>query len=1002
MCRGNSGSHNINGGVNYENETLFNGVPVTFVDYAGNQTYINPPYEAVDEFRVNSSTFNAQYGLGQGAVTFNMASGTNQFHGDAWEFFRNSSLDANNFFANRSGASLPEFQQNQFGFTAGGPIKKDKTFFFGSYEGFRQRIGGQTLLTVPTALEKAGDFSQTFRPDGSLYTIYNPFTTRPDPATGGFLRDPFPGNTIPSSMFDPVASKLLQYFPNPNLLGDPITHANNFESQAGSSQGINTWMVRIDHQLAVNQRIMGRFIMSNQTFNPANVLGNIADFNANPFMDHDKGFVLAYTNSLNATTLLNVRYGLVRQYQLNKSLSQGFDITTLGFPASLKAQLESPVFPRFDISGFTSLGTQFFTLTDRANTTQSLAASLSKVIGRHSIQAGTELQLIQGALYQPGWPSGQFTFDPGFTNGPDPTLAENNGSSFASFLLGTTGGGEVSYDPHWFFTQPYYAFYVQDDVKASKKLTLNLGLRWNYESPLSDRHNQLSFVDMKDQIPLKVAPVDLGPGIGSRPQLPLVGGGAGFPGINGIGKGVTESVWHDWAPRVGLAYALTPNTVIRGAYGILWAPTTADNSGNFPTITGFNPQTYIETSPNGLNPFDLPDRAFLLSNPFPNGLIPVTGSSQGLLTNVGNSDSGFVRNDNKPYIQQWNFGVQRQLPGNMMVEVSYAGSHGVDLLDYSGGQFNALPDKYLALGNSLFNSVPNPFYGVVPSNTTLGVSNTTTLSNMLLPYPEFPNGVTGQGIHNESTTYNAAEFKAEKRTSHGLSFLASYTISKALDSDSSTDGADINGTLPGQPYVTGPQDLNNLRLDHSLSAQDVSQLVVLSPVYELPFGKGKLLGSNLANPVASRVISGWQMSSVVTFATGFPLGVLCSACSYPANRPNLVGNPKAGISGSDEARLNEWVNPSAFALNIPFSYGTAPRTLPNMRGPGQANTDFALVKNTRFSERYSAQFRAEFFNIFNRPRFGMPDMSFGDTTFGEISNQVNDPREIQFALKFYW
>ena len=1001
----------INGGRNLTNEFLLDDVPNTAMGYNG--VAVIPPVDAVQEFNVLTNSMSARYGrTGGGLITAVTKSGTNSLHGTGWDFLRNSALDANNFFSNESGAKVQALKQNQFGGTVGGPIVRNKTFFFGSYEGFRQETGGQLLLTVPTDLQKQGDFSQTYTSSpttGNLVPvqIYNPFTTRPN-GSGGFVRDQFPGNVIPSSMFDPIAVKLMQYFPEPNLPGDPLTHANNFESQAGSTQLQDSFMVRIDHDISQSQRFFGRFSWDRQHLNPANVLGNIADFNDNPFLNRHRGLALSWTDSLSPTTVLNVRYGLVREGQNYNSGSLGFDPTKLGFPASLTSQYEALMFPRFDIAGFTSLGTQFFTQTDRANTTQSLAANLSKVIGRNSLEVGADLRLIQGALFQAGWPSGQFQFDAGFTNGPDPTIGENNGSGLASMLLGTTSNGNnyASYDPHWFFTNRYYAFYVQDDIKVSRKLTLNVGLRYDYESPLSDRHDQLSFLNFSSPIPISVTPVDasqgLNPalaqslGIGLRPNLPLIGGGAGFPGVNGIGKGVSLPVYNNFGPRLGLAYAISSKTVVRTAYGIIYPGTTADNSDNFPTIQGFNPITNGVLAPNGITPQSLPDRGFLLSNPFPNGLRQVQGSSQGLLTSIGSGDTGFLRNDKHAYYQQWNFGVQRELPGSMLVEAVYVGAHSVHLQDYSGDSFDALPDKYLALGNSLFDSLPNPFYGVAPANTALGGSSTISREQLLLPFPEFTT-VNGQAAHRTSSTYNGLELKVQKRATRGLSVLGSYTFSKTLDDDSATDGAVVNIT----PFVTGHQDLNNLKADHSLSANDRSQVLNISSIYDLPFGRGKAFGAGIANPVMSHIMSGWETSSILTFGTGFPIGMFCGYCSFPANRPDLVGNPNSG-SGSVESRLNDWLPAAAFAPNLPFQFGNVSRTLPHTRGPGQANTDFSLIKDTRFGERYSVQFRAEFFNFLNRPQFGQPNSTAGSPNLGQITTQVNQPRQIQFGLKFYW
>ncbi len=460
-----------------------------------------------------------------------------------------------------------------------------------------------------------------------------------------------------------------------------------------------------------------------------------------------------------------------------------------------------------------------------------------------------------------------------------------------------------------------------------------------------------------------------------------------------MGKGVSIPLHNDWGPRFGLAYAINNKTVVRTAFGILYPGTTADNSGNYPTIQGFNPFSNGVDSADGITPFNRPDRSGLLSNPFPNGLRQTVGNKLGPLTSVGDSNTGFLRNDKHPYMEQWNFGVQRELPGNLLIEAAYVGSHGVHLEDFAGAQFNVLPDQYLSLGNALFDSLPNPFYGIVPANSSIGAANTITRKQLLLPYPYF-GGVTGQAGHIASSSYNGLQLKAQKRMSGGLSALVSYTFSKAIDDGSRTEG--------GQNGAGGHQDFNNRRLDRSISSYDRSQVANVSFIYELPFGHGRLLGGSINTPVIKQLISGWQVDAIFTAANGIPLLIGCSVCVYPATRPNLVGDPNKGASGSAQSRLNKWFNTDAFAVNEAFHYGNVARTLPNTRGPGQANTNFSIIKNTTFFERYRLQFRAEFFNLFNRVEFGIPDTNFGSSTFGVISNQVNIPRQIQFGMKFYW
>jgi hypothetical protein len=991
----------INGGRNLTSEFLLDDTPNTGMGF--NWVAVIPPLDAVQEFNVLTNSYPAKYGRTSGGViTVVTKTGTNSFHGTAWEFLRNDNLDATNFFTNREGQKKHEFHHNQFGFTAGGPVRRNKTFFFGSYEGYRILDSGPVFLGLPIALERAGDFSQSFRPDGSLREIYDPFTTRWDDTTGTFVRDQFMGcdgntpNVICPDRFDPVAVNLLKYIPEPNRPGDPLTHVNNFFAQEGFRRGDDEIQTRIDHNLNERHTLFGRFSWNVTHFTPSNLFGNIADSFNNPYWSSTKSLTLSYNWTLSPNTLLNVRYGLMRERDTHNQDSMGFDITELGFPTSLRDQFETRIFPRFDIDipgGGVNLGAQYFSLVRRASTTQSLAANLSKVIGRHSIEAGFDLRLIQGANFTASWPTGQYQFDAGFTNGPNPLEPSDMGNGLASFLLGTTSGGYAAYDPHWFLTNKYYAFYIQDDIKVTPKLTLNLGLRYDYEAPLEDRYNQLSFVDFNSDIPISVTPVDVGFDLGLRPEPPFRGGPR-FPGAGGLPKGAQLPDRNDFGPRLGLAYRLTPKTAIRMAYGILYPGTTADNSGNYPGVMGFNPITGVNTSPDGLTPYNFPDRAFLLSNPFPNGLIPVEGSSKGLSTGLGQGDSGLNHTPRHAYYQQWNFGIQRELPAGLLLNVAYVGSHGLKLADFNGHNYDELPNQYLALGDSLFQSLPNPFFGVVPNNTSLGASDTTTRRQLLRPYPQYDT-VNAFPEYQASSLYHAFQMKVEKRTSHGLSLLTAYTFSKSIDTNSSTNMLYGSGT-------EGYQDPYHLNLERSVSAFDRTHVLNITFVYELPFGPGKALGSNTTNRVARQLIRGWMVGSILSFATGFPLGVGCGICSWPATRPDLIGDPSQGATGPAESRMNRYFNVDAFAVPQPYRYGNAPRFLPHTRGPGQANTDLSIMKDTPFAERYKVQFRAEFFNLANRPEFGFPDLSSGSPSFGQINSQVNDPRRIQFGLRLAW
>ena len=966
---------NVNGGASFTNEILIDGTPNVVAEHG--QLAFTPSEDSVQEFRLLSSTYSAEYGRsGGGVILIASKAGTNQFHGALYEFLRNTVLDANDFFSNRSGVARQPYIFNQYGGAIGGPLwlprvydGHNKTFFFFSFDGSKVRQAKTSLDTVPTAMQRAGDFSQTFNAQGQPITIYDPVTTQPT-GMGTYVRTPFAGNRIPASRLDPVALKVASYYPSATLPGYAFTNVNNFISRASQADNLNTYQGRVDHYLSENNHVFARYSFDRQSDTPANFFHNTATSNSfGPSTQPDTSATIGDTHVFNPNLLLEVRAGYTSNGFNRQSESDGFDITQLGFPASLSNALQVREFPTFTISGMAPVGpfgTARFLLNSEV---RSAGATLTHIHGRHNLRAGGEWRIYLMDAYFGGSAGGSFSFNAGLTQGPNPAASSTSaGSGFASFLLGSTAGGSAKISARETFANKYYAGFVQDDFHVSRKLTLNLGLRYDYETPRTDRFNTLDFFN----------PTVANP-IGQQVGLPNLRGGLQYVGTGGNSRFQANPDRNNFGPRFGFAYNATPKTVIRGGYAILFLPNGTEHN---PTggQDGFSVSTTQLGSTAGFQPVNP------LSNPFPNGLLQPTGSSQGLLTLLGQSVGGFLRNMPVPYAEQFNFNIQRQLPGGVLLETAYVGSRGVKLpINYS---LNQLPDRYLSLGNALLQPVANPFYGVVTSGT---LSTATVTANQLLrPYPQYT-GVSYPQLPGGSSTYHSFQVRVEKRLAAGLTVLGAYTKAKFISNVYSENN------FAGDA-IASIQNSNNLKLERSLSPQDVAQRMVVSSVYSLPFGMGQRW-LNSSHGFVARGLEGWRMSGIATVQSGQPLSLTTSVNNINgftlASRPNNNGESAKLANPAP----NQWFDTNAFSLPAPFTYGTTGRTLPNVRNAGVKNIDFSILKDTRIRERTRLEFRAEVFNLLNTPQFAAPGTTLGSATFGIVSSQANPPRELQLALK---
>ncbi|MSV28074.1 MAG: TonB-dependent receptor [Bryobacterales bacterium] len=973
-------SFRINGGRANMNDLFLDGVsnspPASngFLSYAA-----FPSPDALQEFKVQTNSYAAEYGRTNGGVlNMVMRSGTNQFHGVFYEFLRNSKLDANNFFANRAGARLPSFKRNQFGVAGGGPIVRNKAFFFANYEGLRQRQASTFTGTFPTRIERQGDFSQSGKRVGAPCLpaqIFDPFSTRANPA-GGFLRDAFPGARVPASRFDPVGAKVTEFFPLPNQPGDACSGVNNYFAQASDPLDVNQLDTKLDWNASERNRMFGGVSYRRSVRTEPNFYRNIAftGFQTNGYEIPSWNGRLDYTRVQSPSLVLNIRAGFTTVKQdAPPPVAQDFSYANLGMPRSIEAQTRRPIgFPVFNVAGYNQLG-QVFSSPLEVFQTYSLAASATVVKGRHTVKFGLDQRLNQVGSNLKQNTNGNYQFNRGFTQGPNPNVAAANlGDGLASLLLGTGGSGFVQIEPSVFTSNMYTGLYLQDDFKLARNLTLNIGLRYDLEGGKHDRFNQLTWFDYDVPSPIAQAA-----------GIPSLRGGVRFQGVDGDSHYPTDR--NNFGPRIGLAYSLGSKTALRAGYGIFYPPYVG-MAGNARGSEGFSTQSPWVTSIDGVRPENL------ISNPFPQGLTLPTGNRLGLLTNIGQNQTDSIDRVSirSSYAQQWNVNLQRELPGRIAAEAAYVGNKGTKLTD-AGWEMNQLRPEFLSLGAGLQQRVPNPFFGLIRSGAFAGAE--VTRGQMLRQFPQYGN-VTNFRPTSSSSSYHALQLRVQKDFTEGATFLLSYTAGKLID-DSVGVGA---GGLD-----SAHQDTFNRRAERAVSPQDISQRLVFSYLYDLPFGKKRRWGGAWPAGV-SHLLGGWQVNGIATIATGVALPITApnsSGAFSSVLRPNVSGNPAQPGGRSTTDRLAQWFNTAVFSQPAPFTFGNGPRTLPNVRAPGERNLDFSLFKEFPFGEARRLEFRAEFFNLTNTPNFGLPGLGFGAGNFGVIGSQANNPRQVQFGLKLY-
>ncbi len=1001
---------NFGGGFFGTTAFLLDGIWDTASDW-GAVVYV-PSVDSVDQFKIQTNSFTSQYGFSTGnVINVTTKSGTNEFHGSAYEFLRNDKLDANAYFNNFNGLAKPSFRRNQFGASLGGPLTipglykgKDKTFVFGLYEGLRQSTPANFTGTVPTTAFRTGDFSALLGPqiiaNGAPSVdllgrpilegaIYNPNSGRQvtagqlDSSTGriatgtGFVRDPFAGNVIPTASINPVGAKLAGFYPNP--INNSIS--NNFSAAASAPATSDEYLIRVDHNLSDATRIFGRWAQKSEmkTNSPAFFGADNIAGPGNTRPNNRFSLVLGGSHVFTPTFAMSATAGLSRWAEGGVVQGYPFDYTSVGLPASLNGN--SPVFPLLNVSSQATLGPSQGTEGTAFRNVGSLSIDFTKSEGRHNLSFG-----FMGAILQNNGnslPNTSFTFDTGLTGGPDPTaITPQTGYGFASLLLGAANNATSTNTFNPAISKHYDGFYAEDDWKATPTLTFNLGLRYEWQGAPTERQNRLAYFNY-------TAPNPIGQQIGQTLPGELVYN-------NSDHRGIYNTSYTNFAPRFGFSEAVNSKLVLRGGYGIFFSPQWFGGGYN----PGFSQATtYSGSVNNGVT------LSSSLSNPFPTGLLVPQGTSLGALQDVGQNTTAAASDRRSPYVQNYSLGVQYAFTSNDVLTATFVGNHGTKLL-LSSFNHSQLNPSFYSLGTALNDQVANPFYGVIKSSSCGLDQPTIARGHLLSPYPQYcsvsePQAPVGFSI------YNALQADYNHRFHSGLNVLVSYTYSKFLDNVSGTNNWAYTGDQ-------GPQNYYDLASEKSVDGGDTPHSLVANYIYELPVGRGRKLGSHL-NRGVDAVVGGWQVSGISSFKSGFPLSISGGggANLYGANvRPNVVGSFNV-----QNRNINQYFNPFAFE-QVPsnvYGFGNAPRFISQLRAPGFDNTDIAAQKYWNFTDRIRLQGRAEFFNAFNHANLYAPDTNLGDRvitsdgngnpvasgSFGTIRSAFGS-RDIQFALKLYW
>ncbi len=959
----------------FNNEFTIDGITNTFSDSLNVRVAFSPPQASISEFKVQTSAFDAQLGHTTGSVVnVSTKGGTNEIHGSAWWWLRHSALDTPDIFQNRSGQTLAIYQDNRYGLAGGGPIVvpklyngKNKTFWFFTWEANKFGSPAPITSTVPREAWRNGDLSDLLRV-GANYQIYDPGTIQAA-AGGRFSRQPFAGNIIPPSRIDPVARKILDLYPLPNQAGT-ADGRNNFFTSGKALEDYWTTIGRFDHAFSEYDRMFIRFHRDfweedkNRSF-ANNVNGLILN-------RINRGIALDEVHVFNATFLLNFRYGLSQQEFPEHRVSQGFDLASLGFSPALVGLFPKgqTVVPNVVAGSLTALSASESGDGVASSLSHTFTGNFSWMKGNHSLRFGPEFRLYRVFSDRHSADTSPIlNFNNLWGRGPfDNSTAPPVGGELTALLLGIPGGSATR-SASFAQQEKYFAVYLQDDWKVTRKLTLNAGLRLEHESPVTERYNRSATTFLGDQANPIAARAIANYARSPIPELPAanfrVNGGLAFAGSGGNPRELWDGQALGWMPRIGLAYQATPRMVVRTGYGVFY-----NSIGSFRTssnLAGFSQSTPIEpTNDNGLT-----FRA-TLANPLPNGLLAPLGPAGGLETNLGQNITYFAASRKQAYSQRWSFGIQQEMRGGFMVETSYVGNRGSRI--GVNRDINFVPARYLSTSPTrdqatidfLGAQFPSPLFGLNPQYT----SSTMSRQSLLFPYPHF--GTIRFSDPIGYSWYHSLQTRIERRFSKGFTFQMSHTWSKAMEATSFLNPSDP------MPY-------------ESLSDVDRTQRITASGIWELPFGRGRKFGARAPKAIEF-FAGGWQLAGAWQRQSGQPINW---------GQILFTGDSSKVVLPSNERNTDRWFNTDVFDKNSRNVLASNIRTFPlrfsDIRLDSQRRWDFSLNKTFRINERFRTQFRADTFNALNEPVLRGPTTDPTNSVFGRITAQ-EPPRSFQFSL----
>jgi hypothetical protein len=980
----------LGGGARRANSYLIDGVPHTDLV---NRPSVNPSFEAVESVNVQLHTYDAETGrTGGGTYNVTARSGGSIFQGTAFYQLRPSALVANNFFSSAAGQPKPDSYFHNSGGGIGGPIVQNRTFFWYSMEGYTSLDSRSSTLRVPTARERAGDFSQSFNAAGQLVVIYDPLTTRIDPATGVAVRDPFPGNVIPADRINPVARNILNYYPSPTR--DVSNGSANFDSTADQTGYAIVSNIKIDHKFTDRVSMSGLYITNKTSRTNENFWER--GQGPNRFADPRDGTLdrTLHLVALNNTwlpannTVFTLRYGYTR-LQDDDSTTIDFDPSQLGFSQTFLDAQQVEKFPRGTVADYEGFGA--VDPTYRIWDSWSVNGSVSRLLNRHTVKAGFDYRVLGVDTQSFTGGAGDLRFDRFFTSAnPLANGTATSGNALASLLLGYPSGDPGNQSQMTISTPlnafvKYYGGYVQDDVRVGSNLTLNVGVRVEHEDGLQERND--GFTVAFDR--------SLNPG-GALGNVVVNGapvrGGLVYAGQNGANRHQGNPPGLKVAPRVGIAYSITPETVVRAGYGVYWAP------WNYQPVSGINygqigyvRQTFISQGQ-----FAPTTR---LDDPFPNGALQPVGNALGPLTGVGGQIEFVDQDKGAPWVQQYSVDVERQIGDRLAVGVEYMGATGRSL--GLGGSndgilnINQLDPQYLALGPALLEQVTNPFFGL-PTGQGFAVTSPTVQRRQLLrPFPQFGDILMRQSTLGRSQ-YHAVVAKAERRMSRGWGGRISYTFSHLMDDQF----GETNFQQPNTPEALNVYDLD---AEYSLGLIDVPHKLMIAPVAELPFGEGKRWARS---GTSAAILGNWTVSAIIGFESGFLIPIASATNNTNLftrmQRANATGiDPETDGDRTDRI-LGQWLTPAGYVVPPAFTLGTAPRTDGQIRAPHRNNVDLAVAKTVRLGGRAFGEYRLEVINLTNTVKVIGPIHTIGSSGFGQIRQQSGFMRitQMTFRMRF--